>query len=74
MQNRQVHEPSEFINEGETTMSAAEFLVQNLFEQADNDSQYHHEISNVRYALEHGLCRYTSEEIAERILAWSAAL
>lgn len=74
MENRQPHFKGEFLNDGETAMSAAEYLAQSLFDHADNDSQYHHEVSQVRFLLAHGLCKYTSEEIAERILAWSAAL
>lgn len=74
MLNRNQYRESGETTEGETIMSAAEYLVRDLFEQADNDSSYHHSVSNVRYALEHGQCKYTSEEIAERILAWSGAL
>lgn len=74
MENKQHHFESEFFNEGETAMSAAEYLVQSLFDQADDDSQYHNSVSTVRTVLDHGYFKYSSEEIAERILAWSAAL
>ncbi len=60
--------------ESELTMSAAELFASALFEEADNDVMYHHSPAQVVRALAHGQCSYTSEEIAERILAWSGAL
>lgn len=61
-------------SQSDTTMSAAEAFAQMLFDQADNDAKYHHPVSLVRYAIAHGECEYTPEEIAEQILAWSGAL
>lgn len=56
------------------TMSAAEYFVQELFSQADNDSDYHHKVAEVKRQLENGQCQYSPEELAIRILAWSGAL
>ncbi len=72
--NSQHPEQSEWSNESDTIMSAAESLVADLFEQADNDSMYHHSVPYVLSAYRDGLVPYDSEELALRILAWSQAL
>lgn len=61
-------------SEGDILMSAAEAVASDLFTQADDDTLYHHCIHDVRYALAHGQCSHSPEEIAECILAWSGAL
>ncbi len=66
-------EPVEW-SDAEITMAAAEAFVDDLFEEADNDSKYHHSLSSVRDAIRCGQCSHRSEDIAERILAWSGAL
>jgi hypothetical protein len=58
----------------DVVMNVAEQLVHDLFEEADNDAMYHHCAAEVRWLLAHGQCSCSSEEIAERILAWSGAL
>lgn len=68
-----VSEPIQW-SDAEITMKAAESFVDALFEEADNDSVYHHSLSSVRDAIMCGQCSHESEEIAERILAWSGAL
>ena len=67
-------ESNEWISEGETTMIAVESLATDLFEQADNDSMYHHSVEYVLSAYKEGLIHFDSEELAIRILAWSQAL
>jgi|GEM_PF-6395356 len=75
MQVKSQHpEPNQWINESDTAMSAVESLITDLFEEADNDSMYHHSVAYVLAAYQNGLVPFDSEELAIRILAWSQAL
>ena len=60
--------------DGELTMKVAEEILGNIFEEADNDSTYHKNVSLVRDDITHGKCSCNAEEVAESILAWSGAL
>lgn len=74
MNNQISHENVNEISSEEILMMAAESSLSHIFDEADNDSQYHRSINSVQDDLVHGQCSRTPEEIAISILAWSGAL
>lgn len=74
MESKAHHNEPSGLSDAEITMYAAEAFVDDFFEVASNDAQYHHSLSAVRDAVRCGQCSHRSEDIAERILAWSGAL
>lgn len=75
MQLKSEHpEMNEWGSQTDPVMDAAELLVSELFEQADNDSMYHQNVNLVRQAYKTGDIPCEPEEIALCILAWSQLL
>ena len=74
MKNKQSGSSFSEIPDSEITMMAAEELLGSIFEDADDDSQYHKNIETVKNEVTHGKCSCDAADIAESILAWSGAL
>ena len=55
-------------------MIAVESLLADLFEEADDDSLYHHSVADVQANYKNGQNKLDVEELAIRILAWSKPL
>lgn len=61
-------------SQDDITQSAAELCARELFDVADNDSQYHRPVTVAIQDFEKGKLDNVTDDIAEIILAWSGAL
>jgi hypothetical protein len=68
------HGESEQWSQSDLTMAATELFASELFSVADNDSQYHHRLGEVKKSLVNGQCNCQIDEVALSILAWSGVL
>lgn len=62
------------LSDSEIFMMAAETAIRTVFEEADDDTMYHHDVNELRHVTSCEKIRVDSKDVAESILGWTTEL
>lgn len=62
------------LTDNEIFMMAAESAIKTVFEEADDDTMYHHNVNELRHVTSCEKIEADSKDVAESILGWTTEL